>query len=286
MLHNAGLILEGGGMRGAYTAGILDFFLDKEIDFTSCYGVSAGACHACSYLSKQRGRAFRVSVEYLGDKRYCSVYSLLKTGDLFGAEFTYKTVPNELDPFDYEALQNSATDFYAVVTNVENGKAEYLPVKQRKDGIRAVRASSSLPLLARIVEIDGKKYLDGGVSDSIPIRRSIEDGNERNVVILTQCDTYRKQPTRPMRIIKMKYRHYPAFVKSLSQRHQTYNDTVAFVEREAKAGRAFIIRPKEPVTIGRVEKDRQKLESLYKTGYSDAAACYEDLMRFLEGGNA
>ena len=202
----AGLVVEGGGMRGVYSSGVLDFFIEKDLFFENNYGVSAGACHLCSYLAKQYKRAFRVNVDYLNDKRYCSVHSLLKTGNLFGAEMLYDIIPNELDLFDYDTYNKNESNFYVVITDINTGKPEYVKIGDLKKDIIYVRASSSLPLLAQNVKINDKEYLDGGISDSIPIKKSIADGNKKNVVILTRDSTYRKGKNSLMPIIKLKYK--------------------------------------------------------------------------------
>lgn len=268
-------------MRGIYTAGVLDFFLDQNLFFSSVYGVSAGACHACSYLSRQRGRAFRIGTAYLKDKRYCSLYSLLTTGDLFGVKMCYDTIPNQLDLYDYDTYQQYPGKFYAVVTNCLTGKAEYLQVKEMRQDLRAVQASSSLPLLSKMVSINGRRYLDGGVADSIPLAQSIAQGNQKNVVILTQCPTYRKEPNRALAAVKLRYRHYPNLVTALENRHIVYNETLELVHREQEAGNAFVIQPKHTPAIGRIEKDQEKLRALYQEGYQDAQASYPDLICFL-----
>lgn len=280
-MFDAGLILEGGGMRGVYTAGVLDFFLNKELWFKSCYAVSAGAGHACSYLARQRGRAFSVNVDYLGDKRYMGVSSLLKTGDLFGADMLYRIIPEELYPIDYKAFAENESRLYAVVTNCETGQAEYIPIKDLKTDLIYVRASASLPMVSRMVEAGGKKYLDGGVSDSIPIRKSITGGNKKNVLVLTRDGSYRKQPGGMTALIRAKYRKYPALVNQIEQRFLHYNETLDFIEQEQSRGRAFVIRPKKPVNIKRTEKDREKLRALYEEGFRDAEKAYGPLMEFL-----
>lgn len=277
----AGLVVEGGGMRGVYSAGVLDFFIEKNLFFENNYGVSAGACHLCSYLAKQYKRAFRVNVDYLDDKRYCSVHSLLKTGNLFGAEMLYDIIPNELDLFDYDTYNKNESNFYAVITNINTGKPEYVKIGDLKKDIIYVRASSSLPLLAQNVKINDKEYLDGGISDSIPIKKSIADGNKKNIVILTRDNTYRKNKNSLMPVMKLKYKKYPNFVKSMADRHIVYNETLDFIKELEKNGDVFVIRPKKPVTIGRTEKNREKLEALYNDGYNDAKDCYEDLLKYL-----
>ena len=277
----AGLVVEGGGMRGVYSSGVLDFFIEKDLFFENNYGVSAGACHLCSYLAKQYKRAFRVNVDYLNDKRYCSVHSLLKTGNLFGAEMLYDIIPNELDLFDYDTYNKNKSNFYVVITDIKTGKPEYVKIGDLKKDIIYVRASSSLPLLAQNVKINDKEYLDGGISDSIPIKKSIADGNKKNVVILTRDSTYRKGKNSLMPIIKLKYKKYPNFVKSMADRYIVYNEILDFIKELEDNGDVFVIRPKKPVNIGRTEKNREKLEALYNDGYNDAKDCYEELLKYL-----
>ena len=277
----AGLVVEGGGMRGVYSSGVLDFFIEKDLFFENNYGVSAGACHLCSYLAKQYKRAFRVNVDYLNDKRYCSVHSLLKTGNLFGAEMLYDIIPNELDLFDYDTYNKNESNFYVVITDINTGKPEYVKIGDLKKDIIYVRASSSLPLLAQNVKINDKEYLDGGISDSIPIKKSIADGNKKNVVILTRDSTYRKGKNSLMPIIKLKYKKYPNFVKSMADRYIVYNEILHFIKELENNGDVFVIRPKKPVNIGRTEKNREKLEELYNDGYNDAKDCYEELLKYL-----
>lgn len=281
-MYQAGLVLEGGGLKGVYTAGVLDFFLDKGIEFSSCYGVSAGACNLCSFLSKQRGRAYHVSVDYLDDKNYCSAYSLLKTGDLFGAEMCYHKIPDELYPYDYDTYNQYQGVFYSVVTNIETGQPEYIPIKDMKEDIEAVRASASLPLVSRNVSYQGKLYLDGGISDAIPLRKSVEDGNNKHVVVMTKEVGYRRKPSSMTSLIKLRYRKYPRIYELMKNRHIAYNETLDFIEEQVKAGSTFLIQPKIKSDVGRIEKDRNKLKALYEEGYKEAAECYEDLLKFLE----
>ena len=281
-MYEAGLVLEGGGMRGLYTAGVLDFFIEKKLAFSSCYGVSAGACHLASYMSGQRGRAYRISVDYLDDKNYCSAYSLLKTGDLFNVDMCYNQIPNELDPFDYEAAEKYPGRGVVVVTDIKSGQAKYVELKNMRRDLVAIRASASLPLVSRNVEINGKMYLDGGMSDSIPIRKSLRDGNLKNIVVLTRPDGYRKKPTSNMAIMRAKYKDYPGVVRDMENRHIVYNKSLDFVKREEKAGRAFVFRPENLIKIERIEKDPKKLRVLYLQGYYDAATRYKEMIKFLE----
>ena len=280
-MAKTGLVLEGGGMRGVFTAGVLDFFLEKGLTFDNIYGVSAGACHACSYISGQKGRALGISVDYLPDPRYCSMRSFLKTGDFFGVKFCYDTIPNQLDPVDYNAALRYPGRFYAVVTNCRTGKAEYMEARDMRKNIRAIQASASLPLLSRMVNIGGQKYLDGGIADSIPLTKSMADGNEKHVLVLTQMASYRKQPNRMMPAIRARYRHWPKLVQALGDRHIRYNRTLEQVARQEAAGNAFVIRPQAPSGIGRIEKDPAKLRALYKAGYEEAKRRWPELEAFL-----
>ena len=282
-MYQAGLVLEGGGMKGIYTAGVLDFFLDKEIEFSSCYGVSAGACCLCSYLSGQRKRAYRINVDYLEQKAYCSVESLLKTGDLFGVDMCYGLIPDYLDPYDYDAFNRYQGNAYAVVTNIKTGEAEYLQLKDMHQDTIAVRASSSLPLVSRNVKIGDELYLDGGISDSIPIRRSMKDGNRKNVVILTKEEGYIRQPAKgaELALIRARYMRYPKVYECMRERHLTYNNTLQYIEEMQSQGKVFVIRPKQKSNVGRVEKDKAKLDALYEEGYRDAENCYLELLEYL-----
>lgn len=280
-MYKAGLVLEGGGMKGIYTAGVLDYFLEQDVMFSSCYGVSAGACHMASYLSKQKGRAYRISVNYLDNKDYCSFRSLITTGDMFGTDMCYHRIPDELDFYDYDAFNRYEGKAYAVVTNIQTGKAEYIRIKDMKKQIDAVRASASLPLLSRPVQIGNQYYLDGGCSDSIPIIQSLRDGNKKNVVIMTKEVGYRRTASSSIKAVKMYYRKYPEFVKSMARRHITYNQTLDFLEEHEKKGHIFILRPQKNPNVGRIEKDYHKLRALYDMGYEDAKMRFDEMMEYL-----
>ena len=191
-MDKVGLILEGGGMRGIYTAGVLDFFIDKKIEVDLVVGVSAGGCHAASYLSKQYNRAFRTNIDYLHDKEYLSFRNLIKTGSIFGMDLMFNKIPNELYPYDYETFNKSKSKFTVVATNCETGEAEYFQLKDMKKDIMYLQASCSIPMFANIVEVDGYKLVDGGVSDSIPIEYALKQGCNKNIVVLTRDRTYRK----------------------------------------------------------------------------------------------
>lgn len=281
-MYQAGLVLEGGGMRGMYTCGVLEFFLEKELIFSDCYGVSAGACHLCSYLSGQKGRALHVGIDYLQCRDYCSLSSLLRTGDLFNKDFCYDLIPNYLNPYDYEAFERYPGRAYAVATNIETGEAEYLRLKHMQTDIEAVRASSSLPLVSKNVRIGNKLYLDGGISDAIPLQKSILDGNQKNIVVLTKEVGYRRKPSSLLPLIRAAYLRYPKVYELMKNRHIAYNRTLDMVEKKEKAGEIIVLRPKENGGIGRIEKDKEKLMALYKQGYEDAKARYEEILAYLE----
>lgn len=281
-MYQAGLVLEGGGMRGMYTCGVLEFFLEKELIFSDCYGVSAGACHLCSYLSGQKERALHVGIDYLQCRDYCSLSSLLRTGDLFNKDFCYDLIPNYLNPYDYEAFERYPGRAYAVATNIETGEAEYLRLKHMQTDIEAVRASSSLPLVSKNVRIGNKLYLDGGISDAIPLQKSILDGNQKNIVVLTKEVGYRRKPSSLLPLIRAAYLRYPKVYELMKNRHIAYNRTLDMVEKKEKAGEIIVLRPKGNGGIGRIEKDKEKLMALYRQGYEDAKARYEEILAYLE----
>ena len=240
-MYQAGLVLEGGGMKGVYTAGVLDFFLEKGIEFSHVYGVSAGACTMCSYLSKQKGRALDVNIDYLDNKKYCSAYSLLTTVDLFNVNTAYNLIPEYLNPYDYEAFAKYEGRAYAVVTNIVTGKPEYLRIKDAKKDLVAVRASASLPLVSRNVKIGDKLYLDGGISDAVPIRRSILDGNRKNVVIMTKEEGYKREPSKHLELLKVRYFKYPKVYELMKNRHISYNNMLEYLEKQQVTKQVLLI---------------------------------------------
>ncbi len=283
-MYQAGLVLEGGGMKGIYTAGVLDFFMDKGILFSSVYGVSAGACHMCSYLSGQRGRALDISIDYLDSRHYCGVGSLLSTGDFFNVDMCYHLIPEYLYPYDYEAYQKYEGKAFSVVTDIASGRPVYFRMRDMKTEIDKIRASASLPLVSRKVKIDGRYYLDGGLSDSIPLQKSVVDGNVKNVVIMTKEVGYVRKPvsSAQLSLIKAVYRKYPKVYELMANRHIAYNETLSYLERQRQNGQAFVIRPARANDVGRIERDTEKLKALYEEGYRDAEGCYDRLMEYLE----
>lgn len=284
-MYQAGLVLEGGGMKGFYTAGVLDLLLDKGIEFSSIYGVSAGACHMSSFVAKQRERARDICLDYLETSSYCGIKSLLTTGDLFNAKICYELVPEHLNPFDYEAYLQYTGKAYAVVTNIVTGHPEYLQVKDMKTDIIYVRASASLPLVSRNVKIGEKLYLDGGIADAIPVRKSIHDGNQKNLVIMTKEEGYVREPASRanLALIKAAYLKYPKVYELMKNRHIAYNSTLSYLDERVKDGKAYVLRPSVKSDVGRIEKDEEKLMRLYREGYEDAQRHYEEILAYLEG---
>ncbi|MGL4738917.1 MAG: patatin-like phospholipase family protein [Cellulosilyticaceae bacterium] len=278
-----GLVLEGGGMRGSYTAGVLDLLLEKQVVFPYCVGVSAGACQGASYVSMQYERNLRINTTYAKDKRYISIGNLLKTGSLFGMEMLFDKIPNDLEPFDYETFAQSKTVFKVGTTDCNTGQAVYHTINDfRKEGYDTLKASSSLPLLAPIVHYEGMALLDGGIADPIPIGQSIADGNKKHVIVLTRHDGYEKKKTSILPLVKQRYKAYPALAEAMGKRHTRYNETLVTIRQLEAKGECFVIRPLQPLEVGRFENNPQKLRGLYEQGYREAAARYEALKQYLE----
>lgn len=278
-----GLILEGGAMRGLFTAGVIDVMMERGISFDGIIGVSAGAAFGCNYLSGQIGRVLRYNAQFCRDKRYCGLRPLLKTGNIYSTDFCYGEVPLKLDVFDFAAFENNPAEFYVVCTDIETGKPVYHKYTGQKDhGFDWIRASASMPLVSQIVEIDGQKLLDGGISDSIPIKYFEQTGYDRNVAVLTQPDGYRKSANRMLPLIRRKYRAYPKLVEALANRHLMYNEELDYIAKEEAAGRLFVIRPGAALPVRRVEKDPEKLRQAYQAGRDAVSARMEALEAFLK----
>ncbi|WP_057491253.1 patatin-like phospholipase family protein [Streptococcus orisasini] len=266
---SVGLVLEGGGMRGLYTAGVLDAFLDAKIKVDGIVAVSAGALFGVNYVSGQRGRALRYNKKYISYPNYMGLRSWLTTGNVVNKDFTYYKIPMELDVFDEEAFEKVNIPFYAVATNIETGKPDYIQITNVFKQMEALRASSALPVASKIVEWEGKKYLDGGLSDSIPVDFARSLGFDKLIVVLTRPINYRKK-TSSGRIYKLLYRKYPNFVKVASRRPEHYNATVEHIINLEKDRELFALRPSRAVEIGRLEKNPEKFEEIYQLGLADA----------------
>lgn len=282
-----GLILEGGAMRGMYTAGVLDVMMENSIWADGVVGVSAGAVFGCNYKSRQIGRTIRYNKKYGRDPRYAGFHSLLKTGDYFGTEFCYHEIPEKLDPFDSETFQKNPTEFYVVGTDVTTGKAVYhkCTTGTGKD-LDWFRASASMPLLSNIVEVDGYKLLDGGIADSIPIEWFRSIGYKRNIIILTRDKSYRKKKNKMIPLFHVMLRRYPEVAKAMKNRHLMYNRELRMAAALEKAGKALVIRPSKPITISRTENDPEKLEEVYQLGRKDGMANLEKMRIFLKTAKA
>ena len=277
-----GLVLEGGAMRGLFTAGILDVLMEAQVTFDGIVGVSAGAAFGINYASHQIGRPIRYNKRFAKDWRYCSLRSWLTTGDLFGAQFAYHDVPEIYDPFDSETFEKNTMEFHLVCTDVETGKAVYKHLT--KGGPVAydwVRASASMPLVSKPVSLDGYRLLDGGVADSIPLAYFEKQGFTRNIVILTQPLGYQKRHNKLMPLMRIGLRRYPAMVEALDKRHIMYNDQLAHVSRQEQSGAVLVIRPDAPLPIGHVSHDPEEMQRVYDIGRAMGTKKLEDIKRFI-----
>ncbi|EKN65586.1 Serine protease [Neobacillus bataviensis LMG 21833] len=282
MIDQVGLVLEGGGMRGVYTAGILECFLEEDLFFPYVIGVSAGACNAASYLSKQKGRNKTVTIEYASDPRYISWKNYWKNRQFFGMDFIFDEIPNRHVPYHYDVFYNSPSEFVVGTTDCLTGEPAYFK-KQDYDQelLTVLRASSSLPFIAPEIRFKDKVLLDGGISDPIPIKKAQEDGYKKNIVILTRNEGYLKKPSKFHFLVNRKYPEYKGLQQSLQKRYQKYNETVAYLEGEARAGKALIIRPTQPLKVGRMERNPQRLEELYNQGYEDAKNSMTSILNYI-----
>ncbi len=266
-----GLVLEGGAMRGMFTCGVLDVLMENDISFDGAVGVSAGATFGCNIKSRQKGRAYRYNKKYCSDKRYHSIQSLLRTGDIYNVKFCYEMLPFELDKWDYEAFEQNPMEFYCVATDVKAGKPVYHKCNKGLDeDLKWIQASASMPLVSRPVHIDGGIYLDGGSSDSIPLRFMEDKGYDRILVIETQPYDYVKMPQKYMPAVKMAFRKYPEMIRCMEERHLMYNDEKYYIRNREKNGDVLVIRPKEPLGISPIEKDGSQIDRVYQLG-RDAA---------------
>ena len=280
MKGKTGLVMEGGAMRGMFTCGVIDVFLENGITFDGAAGVSAGATFGCNFKSRQIGRAVRYNKKYSRDWRYCSIRSLLTTGDLYGADFCYREIVNDLDPFDREAFRENPMDFYVVATDVSTGKPVYHNCTEGNDtDISWIRASASMPIVSRPVKIDGCELLDGGIVDSVPFEYMLRLGYDRLVIILTQPDGYRKSAASPL--IPALLRRYPKIAEAMAVRHERYNQQLAGIKIMEQSGDVFVIRPPEDLKISRTEKDPDELERVYQIGKKEAVRRSAELQKYL-----
>ncbi len=276
-----GLILEGGAMRGLFTAGILDVMMENELRPDGIVGVSAGACFGCNVKSHQVGRAIRYNKRFARDSRYCSLSSLLKSGDIFNAEFAYHTVPTLYDPFDNETFETDPMEYHIVCTDVLTGKAVYKNCKQGgQNFFDWVRASASMPVVSNVVEIDGYKLLDGGMADSIPLQYFESQGYNKNVVILTQPEGYIKKASKAMPLIRLALRKYPAVVEAMKNRHIMYNNQLKYVKEAENRGEILVIRPEKPIPIGHICHNPEQMQAAYDMGREHGEKHLEKIRNF------
>ncbi len=276
-----GLVMEGGAMRGMFTAGVIDVLMESGIEFDGAIGVSAGAAFGCNYKSKQIGRVIRYNTRFCRDKRYCGIGSLIKTGDLYNAEFCYHVVPFEYDIFDLETFNNNPMEFHVVCTDVTTGEAVYRKCDDAREAIEWMRASASMPVLANVVELDGMKLLDGGIADAIPLRYFESIGYEKNIVVLTRPYGYVKKKQSLMWVLKLALKKYPKVTEKLKKRHTEYNELINYICSREKTGDALVIRPPEKLPIGKMERNPENLRKAYDMGRKEAEKRLSEIRGFL-----
>lgn len=270
-------------MRGMFSCGVMDVMMEHCIEFDGAVGVSAGAAFGCNYKSKQAGRAIRYNTRFCADKRYGGIHSLITSGNIYNADFCYREVPLRYDPFDFEAYLANPMDFYVVCTDVDSGKAVYHQYEgTEEDSFDWIRASASMPLVSQMVNIDGHKYLDGALADSIPIRFFEREGYDRNVVILTRPKSYTMKRNEMMPLMRLKYSKYPNLLVAIENRHRVYNETLAYISQLERTGKLLVIRPENPLPVSRVEKDPDRLRQAYEIGREIVTERLEEIKRFLQ----
>ena len=277
------LVLEGGSMRGLFSAGVIDVMMEHDIEYDAVIGVSAGACFGCNYKSKQIGRAIRYNMRFCRDWRYCSARSLLLTGDFFGAKFCYHRLPNELDPMDKETYESNPMDMIVVCTDVHTGKPVYHAINElTPENLEWMRASASMPFFSRVVHVDGYDMLDGGVSDSIPIQYALDQGYDKIVVVTTRPEDYVKKPIGHDGLIRLAMRKYPRMAQAMLDRHRMYNRELKLIKQLEEQEKIYVIRPDQPLDIGRIEHDAGKMHTAHETGRLKGELVLEELKSYLE----
>jgi predicted patatin/cPLA2 family phospholipase len=277
-----GLVMEGGAMRGMFTAGVIDVFMENNIEFDGAIGVSAGAVFGCNYKSKQPGRTIRFNTKYCNDPNYVGIKPFIKTGNLYSVDFGYHDIPERLDPFDVETFEKNPMEFYAVCTDVVSGQPIYRKLKTATgDDLLYLQGSASLPLVSKVVEVQGRKLLDGAVSDSVPLKYFESIGYDRNVVILTQPKGYEKGPSRAISAIKVQLKQYPHFIRAAENRHIMYNEQMHYIRKQEIHDKALVIRPKEKLPVNHVEKNPDKLWETYYLGREQGEKYLDKVREFL-----
>jgi predicted patatin/cPLA2 family phospholipase len=277
-----GLVLEGGGMRGLFTAGILDVLMENNVTFDGVVGVSAGATFGCNFISHQIGRTLRYNMSQRKNPKYMGIRSLIKTGDYVGGEYAYHVLPTKLDVFDFEAFEKNPTEFHVVTTNVRTGEAIYHRIdKVDYTGMEWIRASASMPIISRPVAIGDYEMLDGGIADSIPLRYFESEGFKRNIVILTQPKGFRKKLTKLMPVFKATMRKYPAIIEGMSKRHLMYNQELEYITQQQEEGKCLVICPSDTLPIGRTEQTPKKMQFVYDMGRKAGEDNLEIIRKFI-----
>ncbi|WP_456279224.1 patatin-like phospholipase family protein [Bacillus sp. AK128] len=275
---DVGLVLEGGGMRGLYTAGVLEFFMEKDLYFPYVIGVSAGACMAASYLSRQKGRNKKVNIDLVSDPRYLSFRNLLRQREIFGMDFLFDEVPNRIVPFDFDTFKNGSEEFLVGTTDCQTGEPIYFNKREHGENMhKIIRASSSVPFISSCVHYEDKQLLDGGIADPIPIKKSQNDGMDKNIVVLTKRAKSKKQPKISTLI---KYKDHPKIQEVLQIRHHIYNQTISYLYSEEKKDHVFLIQPSMDLPVSAIERNQIKLYQLYILGYMDAKRQYKEILQF------
>ena len=275
------VIFEGGAMRCQFTAGVADFWMEKLFFPQRIIGTSAGALTGSNYAAGLKGRTCLINLKYANDPRYLSLQSFVRTGNVCGREFVFDEIPNKLDPFDPSAYNESPVRLTCVSSNLNTGEADYTTMEDYQRDLPYLIATSSLPLLSQIVEVDGKKLLDGGNCDSIPLNHSRLTGAKKHIVVLTQHESYVKQPNKLMALMRARYADYPYFCDRAEHRHFEYNRLMRELPRLHEAGEIFLIRPQKPVEVGHLEHDQDKLLDLYSQGYEQAMVTWDALQEYL-----
>lgn len=281
-MSKTGLVLEGGGMRGLFTAGILDVLMENNVTFDGVVGVSAGATFGCNFISHQIGRTLRYNMSQRKNPKYMGIRSLIKTGDYVGGEYAYHVLPTKLDVFDFEAFEKNPTEFHVVTTNVRTGEAIYHRIdKVDYTGMEWIRASASMPIISRPVAIGDYEMLDGGIADSIPLRYFESEGFKRNIVILTQPKGFKKKLTKLMPVFKATMRKYPAIIEGMSKRHLMYNRELDYISQQQMAGKCLVICPSDTLPIGRTSLNAKKMQHVYDMGRKAGEDNLEAIRKFI-----
>lgn len=283
-MEKTSVIIEGGGMRGIYVAGVLDALIQHNLYWNNVYGVSAGACHGLSYISRQFDRARIVNVNYAEKSQYSGLFCVLRYGTYFGFDYIFRKIPQK-HPIDWVTFfnnQNNDRKFFVTVTDAETGQANYMNPQTPKEAITWIEASSSLPIIGKPVYFKDKIWYDGGISDSIPIEKAIQDGQTKHIIILTQPEGYKKSPisNTTKKALEKMYKKYPALITANIERAEKYNKTIDLINKLEKEGKAFVFRPHKDSIVGRLCKNKKKLQTLYESGYQDGLKNIQKLIEF------